>query len=185
MTSSLEASVSEAIELLQQGRLIAYPCEAVYGLGCDPFNPRAVDALYALKQRPHSHGFILVAADWQQLQPWLLPQSDAVMQPVLASWPGPETWVLPAAPSVPAWLLGQQASLAVRVSDHPTVRQLTKQFGLLISTSANRHGQAPLTTATAVAQAFAAELAAVVPGKVGKLAKPTRIRDALTHATLR
>jgi len=65
--------VSRAARCIHSGGIVAYPTEAVFGLGCDPANPRAVMRLLALKQRQPEKGLILVAASLQQLQPWVAP----------------------------------------------------------------------------------------------------------------
>src|SRR5690606_23054211 len=116
------------------------PTEAVWGLGCDPANEAAVRRLLAIKRRDPGKGLILVAADRGQLQPWVdfagLPR--ARLEAVLASWPGPHTWILPAGAAAPRWITGDHDGLAVRVSAHPQVVALCRAFGgPLVSTSAN------------------------------------------------
>ena len=76
-----------AVRALRQSGVIAYPTEAVYGLGCNPLNKQAVHRLLALKQRPEHKGLILIAAHYEQLLPYIEPLSPALMEPVLASWP--------------------------------------------------------------------------------------------------
>jgi hypothetical protein len=92
---------------LRSGSVIAYPTEAVYGLGCDPLDANAVERLLTLKQRPLSAGLILIAADFAQVEPYLEPLSAALRRKIFATWPGPVTWLLPARPEVPVWLRGQ------------------------------------------------------------------------------
>ena len=82
---------------IKAGGVIAYPTEAVFGLGCDPADPLAVTRLLAMKKRPPDKGLILVAADWAQLQPWLQPQPADLERRMRRSWPGPVTWLVPAA----------------------------------------------------------------------------------------
>lgn len=74
-----------ASRALNQGKLIAYPTEAVYGLGCDPLNETAVMNLLSIKQRPIHKGLILIAADFAQLQPYINP-SPAMLERMLPSW---------------------------------------------------------------------------------------------------
>ena len=89
-----------AVRTLRAGGVVAYPTEAIYGLGCDPFNERAVLRLLAMKGRAMDKGLILIAANHDQLKALLRPQGDDAMAPVLATWPGPNTWILPADPRV-------------------------------------------------------------------------------------
>ncbi len=137
-------SIDEAAPLLQRGGLLAYPTEAVWGLGCDPDNEAAVLRLLQLKQRPVEKGLILVAAHLDPLRRWLdlpaLPPERLAR--VAASWPGPHTWVMPAAAGAPAWITGGRDSIAVRISAHPVVVALCEAFGgVVVSTSANRGGE--------------------------------------------
>lgn len=143
---SRELSLEQATAALRRGEIVAYPTEAVWGLGCDPFDAAAVQRLLALKQRPQAKGVILIAAGIEQLLPWIdlagLP--DARRVELLASWPGPHTWTVPCRESVPDWLRGEHDSLAVRVTAHPLAAALCRAFdGPLVSTSANLAGAPP------------------------------------------
>ena len=176
----------EAIRRLGEGGVIAYPTETVFGLGCDPFNPMAVLRLLDLKQRNIEQGLILIASDFAQLEPLLMPLSAAVRNRILKTWPGPVTWTLPCLPKTPAWLRGSHKSLAVRLTSHPLARSLCGSWnGPLVSTSANRHGKPPATSALGVRLAFDAELDYILHGKVTGTGKPSEIRDGITGRVLR
>ena len=176
----------EAARSIRVGATIAYPTEAVYGLGCNPLDPDAVYRILALKQRPVTKGLILIAADFVQLQPFVqrLPQDR--MQEILASWPGPNTWLLPCVPGCPIWLSGRHDTLAVRVTDHPIAAALCRAArSPLVSTSANRAGRRPATTALQVRSRFGRSIDAIVPGAVGGLTRPTTIRDGSSGTIIR
>lgn len=182
-----QSQLTAILAALQAKQVIAYPTEAVFGLGCDPDSQAAVAKLLALKQRSHRQGLILVAANYQQLQPYIddAPLSDEVKQRLFASWPGPVNWVVPAAPTTPAWLTGRFTTLAVRVSAHPLVRQLCLAFGKPItSTSANVSGFPPCRSLEALRAQFGSQLP-TLPGAVGPQLNPCEIRDALTNGCLR
>src|SRR5690348_13826411 len=104
----MEASIAAAVSALRTSGVIAYPTEAVYGLGCDPHDEAAVARLFALKQRPQTQGVLLIAADFSQVEKYIdlahVP-ADALAR-VRASWPGPHTWVFPRAAGTPTWLTG-------------------------------------------------------------------------------
>lgn len=181
-----DANIERAAQCLQTGGIVAYPTEAVYGLGCDPLNPAAFARLLALKQRPDAKGVILIAADEAQLAPFMAPLPAAMAATVRDSWPGPVTWIVPARDGVPPWLTGGRDSIAVRVTAHPLAAALCRVFGgALVSTSANRSGGRPARTALRVRQIFADELDDIVVGPLGGLARPTTIRDARTGALIR
>jgi len=180
-------SLNACLTHLQQDEVIAYPTEAVFGLGCNPDSEAAVMALLALKQRPVEKGLILIAADYQQLQPYVdeTRLSGEQKAKMFSFWPGPVTWVVPANAATPRWLTGRFDSLAVRVSDHPLVRQLCEAFGRpLVSTSANLTGLPPCRSAAEVHQQFG-EAFPVLAGDTGGRTNPSEIRDALTGELIR
>ncbi|RLA33095.1 MAG: tRNA threonylcarbamoyladenosine biosynthesis protein RimN [Gammaproteobacteria bacterium] len=167
------------------GGLIAYPTEAVYGLGCDPLNPEAVFDLLALKGRPAGKGLILIAADFDQLRPYVAEVAAEKMAAVHASWPGPHTWLLPALPSVPPWLAGDHPMLAVRVTAHPVAAALCRLTGPLVSTSANPAGCRPARDLLTVRRYFGDVLDAMVSGPIDRERGPSSIRDAVSGRLLR
>lgn len=179
---------NEAANALHRGAVIAYPTEGVWGVGCDPFDEAAVLRLLAIKQRPVEKGMILIAGsldqldgllDWQALPP---PRREAV----LATWPGPNTWIVPTTARVPRWITGDHDGVAVRVSDHPIVIDLCAAFaGPLVSTSANLSGEPPVRAREALDSRLLARLDGVTEGETGGLSSPTTIRDARSGEQLR
>ena len=180
--------VAPAAALLRRGGGIAYPTEAVWGLGCDPRNEAAVLRLLQIKQRDIGKGLILIAAQVEDLKPYVdfgaLPE-DALAG-VLASWPGPHTWIVPADAGTPRWLTGDHDGIAVRVSAHPTVVALCRAFGgALVSTSANPAGAPPPVAMTDFDPGLLQAIDGVIEGDTGSLERPTPIRDARTGQVLR
>ena len=186
MTSA--ADITRAAHLLLCGGVIAYPTEAVWGLGCDPRNEGAVLRLLALKQREVDKGLILIAADEAQLAPYInmAALEDAQRDAVRGSWPGPNTWIVPASTHAPAWITGMHSGIAVRVSAHPTVIALCNAFGgALVSTSANRAGEPAPSSRDALDPIIVAGVDAISIGETGELLRATAIRDARSGDTLR
>lgn len=179
-------TVSAAARALQQGQVIAYPTEAVWGLGCDPLNHAAVSRILDLKQRPQEKGLIIVAASLQQLRPYLAKSlSEQECQQLL---PGaqPTTWLVPFDPHyVPEWIHGQHALLAVRISTHPIVQQLCTLAEMpIVSTSANPQAKEAARSAEDVYNYFADELL-LCEGQCGGATRPSRIKNLLTGETMR
>jgi L-threonylcarbamoyladenylate synthase len=175
-----------ASRAIAQGGVIAYPTEAVWGLGCAPAASAAVERILHMKKRPARLGLILIGARIEQLQPFMGSLTDDILQRLEASWPGPVTWIVPAAPNVSPLITGGRATIAVRVTAHPVASALCAAADTaLISTSANVSGHLPARTALAVRQRFGHDIDCLVPGEVGGLARPTTIRDALTGRMLR
>ncbi len=175
-----------AARVLRAGGLIAYPTEAVFGLGCDPANAAAVLRLLELKGRPMEKGLILIAAAFEDLAPLLEPLPAAVQEKLDKSWPGPVTWLVPARPLTPEWLRGSHTSLAVRVTAHGPAAALCRAFGgPIVSTSANPAGRRPARTALQVRRLFGNAVDYVLAGEVGPFARPSDIRDAITDRVIR
>ncbi|BAO43347.1 Sua5/YciO/YrdC/YwlC family protein [Thiolapillus brandeum] len=174
-----------AAHLLRQGSVAAWPTEAIWGIGCDPLNPRAVKRLADLKQRSLSKGLILTGASYAQILPYIQPLPQQQMQAVLSSWPGPHTWLLPASPAAPSWITGNSTLVAVRVSAHPLTRDLCLAFGgALTSTSANLSGHPPGRTALQVRRRCPG-VDILLHGSTGGLRNPTPIRNALDGKVIR
>lgn len=182
------ADLTAAAGLLHAGGVLAYPTEAVFGLGCDPHDRTAFERLFALKQRPPSQGVLLIAAEFAQVERYIeLAQVPGdILQQVRASWPGPYTWIFPRSAEVPAWLAGAHAGIALRVTAHEPAAALCRAFGAaLVSTSANPHGQPPARTAQTVTDYFGDALDGVLDAPLGGQRHPTVIRDALSGAIIR
>ena len=179
------AELEHALATLRAGGVIAYPTEGVWGLGCDPFNESAVRRVLDLKQRSEAKGLIMIAASVAQIEPWLVHLDAPQKRVVLASWPGPFTWIVPA-PDAPHFLRGDHPSLALRVSAHTGVRALCNAWnGPLVSTSANRSGQPALQDAESVRREFGTALDYILPGCLDADARPSEIRDAVSGVVLR
>jgi L-threonylcarbamoyladenylate synthase len=180
------ASLAAAVTALHAGGVIAYPTEGVWGLGCDPDNDQALTRLLRLKQRDPAKGLILVAASIAQFAPWLEGLPLELHAPLVASWPGPYTWLVPDNGRSNVLVRGGHARVALRVSDHPGVVALCEAFGgPLVSTSANRAGEPPAMSADQVRASFGECLDAVVEGPLGGLERPSIIRDLVTGRVLR
>lgn len=176
--------VNEALPLIQQGGIVAYPTEAVYGLGCDPFNCAAVEALCELKGREIGKGLILIIDNWSQLFSLTAPITDEQLARVKATWPGFTTWIFPKALSLPSWITGDHDSIAIRMSQHPIARALATD-NPIISTSANLSGYPPATTGEQVVEQFPNGIDAIVTGALGSELKPSPIYDILSGQQLR
>lgn len=174
-----------AVENLHKGGIIACPTESVYGLSCDPMNQTTIERLLELKQRPDTKGFILIASSIDQLEPFVsIP--GARRDEIGKGWPGPVTWVLPAKPELPAWIGGGRDTIAARVTAHPIMADICSRYGgALVSTSCNISGQSPAKNPDQVHKQFGKQLDQVVGGKLGGLARPTPIRDAVSGKFIR
>lgn len=175
----------QAAAVIRAGGVIGYPTEAVFGLGCDPLNAQAVRRLLAIKQRPVSKGLILLAAELAQLEPYIV-LSTTQRHSLQQHWPLATTYLVEASSHTPAWIRGDHSKVAIRVTQHPVARALARQLhGPLVSTSANRAGEAACRNQFQLQRQLGAELDFIVSGQCDLAARPSTIIDLDSGAVLR
>ena len=177
---------TRAAQVVRTGGVVAYPTESVFGLGCDPSNEAAVRRILAIKRRPEEKGLILIAANLEQLTPFLAPLTAELLARVEPTWPGPVTWTLPARPETPRWLRGEHDTLAVRVTAHALTRALCEAADMaLVSTSANYAGHEPARDGDSVVRELGDAVDLLLDGPTDGRAQPTEIRDGKDGTILR
>jgi len=141
-------SLNLAVDLLRQGKIVAFPTETYYGLAVDPDCASAVASLFAAKKRQGNKPLLLLIENMAQL--------DTVVQdvppeywPIIDKyWPGPLTLVFPAKATVNPQVTGKSGTVGVRISPHPVARELVRLMGKPITaTSANISGHPPARSA--------------------------------------
>lgn len=185
---TLISTIHTAAEVFYRGGIIAYPTEAVFGLGCDPDNDLALQNLLTIKQRPAYKGLILLATDYSQLLPYIDDSalSQTQRQIILSRWPNAITQVLPVIKGTSPLLRGDFNSIAVRITDHEDVVSLCQQTNKpIVSTSANLAGQSPAKTWQEVKSQLGDEVDFIIKGKTSGLLKPSKIINGLTGKILR
>lgn len=176
----------QGAQCLFDGGVIAYPTEAVYGLGCDPDDQDAVLRILELKNRPASAGLILIADRLERFAPYIEPVDAEAKERALAAWPGPVTWLFPRAVGVPDWLAGVHDTIALRITGHPGCIALCEAFGKpIVSTSANPGSEPPARSAEQVDRYFPGQLCGIVEGELGGNEQPSEIRDLATGRIIR
>ena len=187
MTDGVAPELLRAVKALKQGGVIAYPTEAVFGLGCNPHNDKALQRIIDIKGRDAHKGFIVIASKQSQLQAFVAKPDDKQQAQLDKHWPGPVTFVMPASKMFRNSLLsGYKDTLAVRVSMHPSVIELCNaNNGAIVSTSANRSGEPALRSAESVRALIGEELDVIIDAPVGTLDSPTMIIDLMSGEQLR
>ncbi len=180
-------NIQLACQALKQGNVIAYPTEAVWGLGCDPYNETAVRKILRLKDRPAHKGLILIGGSIDQFEPLLRGLSVGLRDTLDASWPGHITWLVPDPDQlIPQWIKGCHQFVAIRVSAHPVVQELCSTFaGALVSTSANEAGEEEIRSRLILEDKFADKLAGIVDGELGQATKPSEMRELISGKVIR
>lgn len=173
----ISGKLAQAARVIQKGGVVAYATEYCFGLGCDPRNRAAVLRLLRIKRRPVNKGLVLIAANIDQLGPYV----NDIPASVAATWPGPHTWLLLPRDGVPGWITGKHPRIAVRVTAHAQAAALCKAAGMaIVSTSANRAGGEPTRSYRDTVRRFKGEVDYILPGRVGDAPAPTPIRDAVS-----
>jgi len=165
-----QLAITEAAALLEQGKLVAFPTETVYGLGADAENLSAVAAIYAAKGRPANHPVIVHVAEHADLQHWVQHIPTEAEKLIQAFWPGPLTLILKRSSHIPDAVSGGQDTIGLRCPSHPVAIDLLKQFkkgqGGIAAPSANRFGHVSPTSAQHVMTEFSELQANIITGLI-------------------
>ena len=157
--------IQKAAQLIQEGGLVAFPTETVYGLGADALNPLAVAQIFEVKKRPQFDPLIVHVADMRQAEILVLKFPEKAMKLIGRFWPGPLTLVLPKSPLVPDIVTSSLPTVAIRVPNHPLALELIRESGRpLAAPSANLFGQVSPTTAEHVRRSFGNKVGMILDG---------------------
>ena len=147
--------IAEAVEAVRDGGVIGYPTETVYGLGCDARNEHAVRRVYALKGRGFGAPMLVLVRNEAGLSSLVQEVPDRARILMDRFWPGPLTLVFRAAEDFRSPILGEDHSLAMRISFDPVCKELLRRWdGPLVSTSANRTGRSAARSAAELREIF-------------------------------
>lgn len=143
------SEIAQALCILQDGGVVAFPTDTVYGLGALAFNNPAIESLYIAKDRPIEKSIPILIGDLSDLDKVGMDISDMALRFAARFWPGPLTCVVPKQPTLPL-AVSATSTVAVRIPDHPDALALLRAAGPMAVTSANLSGQASPNTALEV-----------------------------------
>ncbi len=170
--------ITRAARVLQQNGVIGYPTETVYGIGSNIFSEVAVERIYKLKHRDPSKAMIVIAADVIQISDLVdeIPPSAEILMDNF--WPGPLTIVFYASEELSKSAFRKSKTIAIRIPDCAICLALIKTCGFpLVSTSANRSGEPPATTAEEVERLFGPHLDLIIDGGQTPTCTPSTVID--------
>ena len=131
-------SINLAVQTIKAGKILFYPTESIFGLGCDPFNEAACKKINLLKKRTNKAGLICLISDIKHLNTLAAPLRKVDYEKIQHSALEHISWILPAKSDLPPWLLGPNNSVCVRLSSDPSIKLLCDTLDqAIISTSAN------------------------------------------------
>ncbi len=178
-TVAIDASgaLEEAVRALTAGGVIVFPTDTVYGLGAGLWQPEAIARLYAVKGRPDEKALPVLLADEEQWREVATGASRAARRLMRAFWPGALTLVLPRRPEVPDAVGPLTHTIALRVPDHAALRRVLARAGPLASSSANRTGRPPATSAAGARDELGRCIALVLDGGTLSVRPPSTLVD--------
>ncbi len=146
--------IQRAVDALQQGEVIVYPTDTVYGIGCALGHKRAVDRIFHLTGKNETQPLTLVCTDLSDIAKYAVVENTHYRL-VKRLLPGPYTFILPATREVPRMLLSKRKTVGIRVPDHPVALALTRALGApVLSTSASYKGEETLNDPAEIVQRF-------------------------------
>jgi L-threonylcarbamoyladenylate synthase len=147
ISSSLLEQVKQAVAILRDGGIVAYPTDTIYGLGADIYNDKAVEKVFKAKNRPMSMPLPILIDNVQQLADLVSGQTAFSRALMKKFWPGALTIIFNKAPKLHSLALAGSDKIGVRIPDHTVARLLIRELGKPIAgTSANLHaGKITLT----------------------------------------
>lgn len=146
--------VQRIVQILNQGGVIAYPTDTVFGLGCDLMNKAAIDRLYQIKGMSRDQALAFICPDLSDIAKYAVVE-NAAYRVLKRFLPGPYCFILQATREVPKMVQTKQKTVGIRVPDHPVTLAIARELGRpLISTTAGRHGEPALVDPWEIDQTF-------------------------------
>ena len=155
ISNPTQDEIKKAAKALNDGHLVAFPTETVYGLGADATNKEAVARIYEVKGRPVGHPLIVHISSMEHLDKWAKDIPEYAIKLARSFWPGPMTLILPRTDLAKDFITGSQDNVGIRIPSHTDALELLKEFEAqggagLAAPSANRFGAVSPTSAKAV-----------------------------------
>jgi tRNA threonylcarbamoyl adenosine modification protein (Sua5/YciO/YrdC/YwlC family) len=146
--------IRRAVEVLEQGGVIAYPTDTVYGIGCDLTNKHAIDRLYTIKRMARTHPLAFVCPDLSDIARYAMVDNQ-VYRVLRRFLPGPYTFILPATREVPKLVQMKRKTVGIRVPASETARALARELGRpIISSTAAMPGTDPMVDPNEIDDVF-------------------------------
>lgn len=164
-TDSAKSSITEAVKIMKEGGVIAYPTETFYGLGADIRNARALEKIYAIKGRDFDKPISIIIGSRDDVATFardIAPAAEILMD---RFWPGGITLLFNASQDVPGKLTAKTGKIGIRLSSNPVATLLAQNLsGAITATSANRSGQEECVSVEEVMNSIGGKLDAVIDG---------------------
>ncbi len=156
--------IKKAVDILQDGGIIIYPTDTVYGLGCDLFNKRGIEKIYEIKRRNKKQPLSFVCADLKDISQYAK-VSDYAYKTMKRLLPGPYTFILEASRLVPKIILPKRHTTGIRVPDNEICLALVRELGHpIISTSVTTEDGEVLSDPSEIREKFGNRVDLIIDG---------------------
>ncbi|HEX7661431.1 MAG TPA: L-threonylcarbamoyladenylate synthase [Pseudonocardiaceae bacterium] len=175
------AGLAAAASAIRTSRLVVFPTDTVYGIGCDAFSSEGVNALFEAKARGRHLPLSVLVGSWDTVHGLVRSVPRMAQDLIEAFWPGGLSIVLPQAPSL-AWDLGDtRGTVSVRMPLHPVALELLREVGPIAQSSANRSGSMPATTVADAQIQLGESVTVYLDGGPAGAAVPSTIVDLTSN----
>ena len=180
-----ELTIDDLVQILQGGGVVALPTDTFYCLAACAINAEASLRVFEIKRRQATSAVPLLTAEASDVMKYAVDLTEAQQTAVIALgarfWPGPLSLVLKRSPAIPSLLSGGGDTIALRVPNAPTIREVVRRLGAPVTgTSANLSGSPAATTAEAVRETLGEAVDAVVDGGTTPGGPPSTLLDLTT-----
>lgn len=174
-----EETYAQAVDIMRNGGIVAFPTETVYGLGADATNPEAVGKIFEAKGRPSDNPLIVHVDSKETAVNFVEEASEKALQLMDAFWPGALTLIMKAKPHVFAMnVTADLDTVGIRVPDHPVALNLLKRLQLPVAApSANTSGKPSPTLAEHVYHDMAEKIPLILDGGPTKIGIESTVID--------
>jgi L-threonylcarbamoyladenylate synthase len=177
-----DPAITQAAQLLREGRLVAFPTETVYGLGANALDAEAVASIFAAKERPLSDPLIVHIGDSKQVMTLVETVPHLAVQLMSAFWPGPLTLVMRRAAAVPEIVAAGGPTVGVRIPNHPVALALLRAAGIPVAApSANRFMHTSPTTALHVLADLNGRIDCILDGGPSRVGIESTVLDMTSN----
>ncbi len=179
ISANADDAIPHALKILNNGGLVAFPTDTVYGVGALAFDGKAIESIYAAKDRPIEKAIPILIADADDMDKVGMNIPTVAREIAKRFFPGPLTCVIPKQPTLPS-AVSATSTVGVRVPDHEVARALLRAAGPMAVTSANISGQASPSTAEEVFAQLNGRIELIIDGGKTSGGVPSTVVDCTT-----
>lgn len=182
---SLRKALNEAVRIISEGGVVAFPTESFYGLGVDATNPVAIERLFKIKKRDPDLPILILISSLRRLPKYVASIPPRAKRLGERFWPGGLTMIFQGSPILPSVLTASKGKVGIRISSHPLAYALSRALNVPITgTSANISGRRPCISSDQVVECLGDHLDLILDGGITEGKYPSTILDVTVDPPL-